>query len=239
MKPILFTLLLLSGKAFAQSAAVTKNPTTNAVTSNLVMGPGRVLTFDPESMLLLNGTMRTSGSYSGYSGQVQVNNSGLVAFGVDGQLSVTANQNHAVIARTPTPLDGIALLGWSSSGAAAVKAVQDTFFTSPALTVWRDLSLGSGDLTSSPGVLIAASSYTPGQVTTEKAVEVQANGASNFNITWDGFATSRDKPLMRFHGRLSAAPSGTYGTDYSAGDLYFNTTDNKFYCHDGSSWKAM
>jgi hypothetical protein len=239
MKSALILLLGLSGSAFAQNAAVTKNPNTNVVTGNLVMGPGRVLTFDPESLLMLGGTMRTNSSYPGYGGQVQVNNSGLTVFGVDGQLTVTANRNHAVIARTETALDGIALLGWSSSGASAVKAVQDSYFTSPALTVWRDLSLGSGDLASSPGVLIAASSFTPGQATTEKAVEVRTDGTPTFQIDWKGFATSRNKPVMRFHGRLSSAPTGTYGTDYAAGDLFFNTGDSKFYCHDGISWKAM
>jgi hypothetical protein len=234
MKPILSILLFLSGSVFAQIAAVTKNPNNNEVTGNLVMGTNRLLTFNPNSLLMLNGIMRTDGYGDG--GKVQVNNSGLIFGNVDGMLTVQGRDNHAIVARTPNPSDGIAVVGWSSSGAAALKAKQDSYFTSPALTVWRDLSLGTSYFETTPGVLVAAAG---GTATTEKAVEVQANGASNFNITWDGFATSRDKPLMRFHGRLSAAPSGTYGTDYSAGDLYFNTTDNKFYCHDGSSWKAM
>jgi hypothetical protein len=151
-------------------------------------------------------------------------------------LAVQARDNHAIVARTPNPSDGIALVGWSSSGAAGVKAVQDTYFNSPALTVWRDLSQGSSGLENSAGLLVATSN---GSSTTEKAVEVQASGTSNFHITWNGFATSRDKPLMRFHGRRSSVPTGTYGTDFSAGDVFFNTADNKFYCHDGVSWKAM
>jgi hypothetical protein len=234
MKPILSILLLLSGSVLAQTTAVTKNPNTNQITGNLVMGANRVLQFDANSLLTLNGLMRTGGSGNG--GKIQVNNSGLLFSGIDGMLTVQGRDNHAIVARTPNPSDGIALVGWSSSGAAAVKAKQDSYFTSPALTVWRNLSLGNSDFSNTPAVLVAASD---GTATTEKAVEVQANGTSNFKITWDGFATSRDKPLMRFHGRRSSAPTGTYGTDYSAGDLYFNTTDNKFYCHDGSSWKAM
>lgn len=234
MKPFLSILLLLSGSAFAQIAAVTKNPNTSVVTGSLVMGPGRVLQFNPDSMLVLTGLMRTEGYADG--GKIQVNNSGLIFGSVDGMLTVQGRDNHAIVARTPNPTDGIAVVGWSSSGAAALKAKQDTFFNSPALTVWRDLSLGTSYFETTPGVLVAAAG---GSATTEKAVEVQANGTSNFKITWDGFATSRDKPLMRFHGRLSSAPTGTYGTDYAAGDLYFNTGDSKFYCHDGISWKAM
>lgn len=234
MKPILSILLFLSGSAFGQIAAVTKNPNNNEVSGNLVMGNNGLLTFNANSLLLLNGLMRTGGYGDG--GKVQINNSGLIFGSVDGMLTVQGRDNHAIVARTPNPTDGIAVVGWSSSGAAAVKAVQDTNFTSPALTVWRDRSLGTSHFETTPGLLVAANG---GSATTEKAVEIQANGTSNFKITWNGFATSRDKPLMRFHGRLSSAPTGTYGTDYSAGDLYFNTGDSKFYCHDGTSWKAM
>lgn len=235
MKPFLSILLLLSGSAFGQIAAVTKNPNNNEVTGNLVMGNNGLLTFNANSLLLLNGLMRTGGG-SGNDGKVQVNNSGITYGSVDGMLTVQGRNNHAIVARTPSPSDGIAVVAWSSSGAPAVKAVQDTHFTSPALTVWRDLSYGTTNIENTPGILVAANG---GSATTEKAVEVQANGTSNFKITWNGFATSRDKPLMRFHGRLSSAPTGTFGTDYAAGDLFFNTTDSKFYCHDGISWKAM
>ncbi|MEY4245254.1 MAG: hypothetical protein RLZZ245_2839 [Verrucomicrobiota bacterium] len=234
MKRPLLILLALGGGVFAQTAAVTKNPSTNQITGNLVMGANRVLQFDANSFLMLNGVMRTSGYGAG--GKVQIDNSGIIFGGVDGMLAVQARDNHAIVARTPNPSDGIALVGWSSSGAAGVKAVQDTYFNSPALTVWRDLSQGSSGLENSAGLLVATSN---GSSTTEKAVEVQASGTSNFHITWNGFATSRDKPLMRFHGRRSSAPTGTYGTDFSAGDVFFNTADNKFYCHDGVSWKAM
>ena len=234
MKPFLSILLLLSGSAFAQIAAVTKNPNNNEITGNLVMGTGRVLQFNPDSWLVLNGMMRTGGYGDG--GKVQVNNSGLIFGSVDGMLTVQGRDNHAIVARTPNPTDGIALVGWSSSGAAAVKAVQDTYFNSPSLTVWRNLSLGSSYFETTPALLVAADG---GSATTEKAVEVMSNGTSNFKITWDGFATSRDKPLMRFHGRLSTAPTGTIGIDYAAGDLFFNTTDSKFYCYDGISWKPM
>jgi hypothetical protein len=238
MKSAIIILLGLSVSAFAQTAAVTKNPNNNQITGNLVMGANRVLTFDPNSLLMLNGTMRTTAG-SGTDGQVQVNNSGIMFGPVSGMLTVTAQNNHAIIARTPNPTDGIALVGWSSSGAAGVKAVQDTYFSSPTLTAWRDLSLGATSLETTPGLLVATSGGTVGQATTQSAVEVKVLGTTNAKITWDGFITSRDKPVMRFHGRLTSAPTGTLGTDYAAGDLYFNTTNSKFYCHDGISWKPF
>lgn len=235
MKLLLFTIALLSGSVFAQTTAVTKNSNNNQITGNLVFGNSKTLEFRPDSFLNVLGTLRTGGSGES-TGKVQINNFGYTFNNVDAMLTVQGRNNHAILARSSLTTDGIALAAWSSSGAAAVKAKQDTYFTSPALTVWRNLSLGSSSFDATPAVLVAASE---GSATTQKAVEVQASGTSNFNITWAGFATSRDKPLMRFHGRLSTAPSGTYGTDFSAGDLYFNTTDNKFYCHDGSSWKPM
>ncbi len=238
MKLSISILLALSVGVFAQTAAVTKNPNNNQITGNLVMGANRTLQFDPNSFLILNGTLRTGGSGDG-PGKVQVNSNGAVFGGVEAMLTVQGRNNHAVIARTPAPTDGIALVGWSSSGAAGVKAVQDTYFTSPTLTAWRDLSVGATGLEATPGLLVATSGGTVGQATTQSAVEVKVLGTTNAKITWNGFITSRDKPVMRFHGRLSAAPTGTYGTDFSAGDLFYNTTDSKFYCHDGVSWKPF
>ena len=234
MKLSLTLLLGLASLGFSQTSAVTKNPNTNQITGNLVMGANRVLQFDPDSFLLLNGRMRTAGSGDG--GKVQINNSGIVFGSVDGMLTVQGRDNHAILARTPNPSDGIAVVGWSSSGAAAVKATQDTHFNSPSLTVWRDLSLGSSYFSSSAGLLVAASG---GTATTQKAFEIMSNGTSTFQITWNGFASSKNKPLCRFHGRLGSAPAGTFGTDFVAGDLYFNTANNTFYCHDGVSWKPM
>ena len=243
MKRTFLILFALGGGVLAQTTAVTKNPNTHQVTGNLVMGGNRILQFDPSSLLSLGGVMRTfvdvdaNGAPRDMAGgKIQINNSGIIFGSVDGMLTVQGRNNHAIVARTPNPSDGIALVGWSSSGAAGVKAVQDTYFNSPALTVWRDLSQGSSGLGNSAGLLVATSNGTS---TTEKAVEVLSMGTSNFHITWNGFATSRDKPLMRFHGRRSSAPTGTYGTDFSAGDIFFNTSDSKFYCHDGVSWKAM
>jgi hypothetical protein len=176
MKRPLLILFALGGGVFAQTTAVTKNPNTNQITGNLVMGANRVLQFDPSSFLSLGGVMRTfvyvdaNGAPRDLDGEkVQINNSGIIFGSVDGMLVATSNGSSA----------------------------------------------------------------------TEKAFEIQSNGNANFQITWSGFAKSRDKPLCRFHGRLPSAPTGTFGTDFTTGDLYFNTADSKFYCHDGISWKAM
>lgn len=234
MKRFFAIFFFIAANALAQTTAVTRNPNTNEVTSDLVMGANRLLEFHPSSLLSLHGMMRTGGF--GDNGKIQINNDGILFSNVDGMLTVRGRDNHALIARTESPSDGIALVGWSSSGAAAVKARQDTAFTSPTLAVWRNLSLGTVDFSSTPALLVAASEGSP---TTEKAFEIQVNGASKFRISWDGYATSADKPLMRFLGRWASQPPGAYGIHFSAGDLYFNTSDNRFYCHDGSAWKPM
>lgn len=238
MKLSTLILIALNCGVFAQTTAVTKNSNTNQITGNLVIGENRQISFEPNSALMLNGMMRTTAG-SDANGQVQINNSGITFGNVSGMLTVTAQNNHAVVARTNTPTDGIAVVGWSSSGAAGVKAVQDTYFSSPTLTAWRDLSNGDSYLNTTPGLLVATSGGTASQTTTQSAVEVKVLGKTNTKITWDGFITSRNKPVMRFHGRLASAPTGTYGTDFSAGDLYFNTSNNKFYCHDGTAWQPF
>ena len=188
MKTIISILLLIGGNVSAQVTAVTKNPNTNEITGNLVMGQNRVLTFNPYSQLLLLGTMRTYGAWG--EGKVYVNTPSSITFGsVDGMLTVTASGNHAIVARTPLQGDGIALVGWSSSGAPGAKIVQDTYFNSPTLTVWRDLSLGGG-LTASPGLLLAATNgdaYSSGGY----ALEVKTDSGSQLQVNWSGELTAR------------------------------------------------
>jgi len=92
MKPFLSILLFLSGSAFGPIAAVTKNPNNNEITGNLVMGNNRLLKFNPNSLLLLDGIMRTGGYGDG--GKVQVNNSGLIFGNVDGMLTVQGRRPH-------------------------------------------------------------------------------------------------------------------------------------------------
>jgi len=232
MKLGLSILLFLSGSVLAQTTAVTKNPNTNQITGNLVMGANRVLTFDPNSLLTLNGLMQTA--TGGAGGKIQVNNSGLIFGSVDGMITITARNNHAVVARTPNPTDGIALVGWSSSGAAGVKAVQDTYFTSPTLTVWRDLSLGVASLDTTPGLLVGTSG-APGQATTQAAVEVTNHGGSKFKIDWNGTASSRGEPLTRWRGVQTAAPT----TDLQNGDMYFLSTTSKIYIYASGAWRLL
>lgn len=185
MKLRIFILFALSGGVFAQTTAVTKNPNTNQITGNLVMGANRVFTFDPNSLLSLNGLMRTSGSGDG--GKAQINNSGISFGSVDGMLTVLGRDNHGILSRTPNPSDGIALVGWSSSGAGGLKAVQDTHFTSPTITAWRDLSAGDVGFESSPGLLVSASGPEAYSTPLASAFEVRLNShIPILKISWNG-----------------------------------------------------
>lgn len=236
MKLPIILFLCLCGAVFGQSTSVLKNPNTNFLTGDLKLGAGRTLDFASGSLLMLSGGELQS---SGATSKLKINTSGssIVFSSVDAMLSVQAAGNHALVARTPNSTDGIAIVGWSSSGAAAVKAKQDTFFTSPTVTVWRDLSSGgSAQLTTSPGLMLAVNG---GSAATESAAEVSNNGVITFKIQWDGYVTSRDKPVMRFLGRFASAPTGTYGVDFSAGDVYYNTSSSAVFLHDGLSWKAF
>jgi len=217
MKTILqlFACLALSGSAIAQTAAVTKNATTGAVNGGLVISANNTLT--------INGTLRTG------TPTVLLDSTAGINFGTVGSaLLVTGKNRHAIIARTPNATDGIALVGWSSSGASAVKATQDTHFTSPALTVWRDTNLG-GALTNSPGVLVAA---TGAAASTQSAVEVSNQGVNKFKITWEGDVTSRGAPLMRWRGTGTALPT----TDLKDGDMFFITTTSKIHIRASGLW---
>ena len=217
MKTILQLLasMALSGVAFAQTAAVTKNATTNEVNGGLVITGTNTLT--------VNGTLRTG------TPTVLLDSTAGINFGTVGSaLLVTGKNRHAIIARTPNATDGIALVGWSSSGASAVKATQDTHFTSPALTVWRDGSLG-GVLTDSPGVLVAA---TGAAASAQGAVEVSNQGVNKFKITWEGDVTSRGAPLMRWRGSGAALPT----TDLKDGDMFFLNSTSKIYVRANNSW---
>lgn len=206
----------LTCAAFAQTAAVTKNPATNAVNGGLVITEPNALQVD--------GTLRTGAR------TVLLHSTAGINFGsVGSALLVTGQNRHAVIARTPNATDGIALVGWSSSGASAVKAAQDTHFTSPALTVWRNPTLG-GDLSESPGVLVAAIG-TP--VPAASAAEVRnASGATTLKITWEGDVTTRGVPLMRWRGEGANPPT----TDLKNGDMFYNFSTSQLLVRTSFGW---
>jgi hypothetical protein len=234
MKLGLSIFLFLSGSVLAQTTAVTKNPNTNQITGNLTMGANRLLQFDANSLLTLNGLMRTGGSGDG--GKIQVNNSGITFGSVDGMLTIQGRNNHAIVARTPSPTDGIALVGWSSSGASGVKAVQDTHFTSPTITAWRDLSKGGWEeALDSPGLLVAASGLTSAYTTGSTAIEVTNHGTTTFQIQWDGKAFSNGAQLTRWRGVQTAAPT----TDLQNGDMYFLSTTSKIYIYANGAWRLL
>lgn len=215
---ILLLLLFLDLPSGAQIAAVTRNSTTGMLNGNLTLSTNTTLTLSGNSSLVTgNGTIRLNSS------------AGMLFGNVGGQLRVTGDRNHAIIARTPNATDGIALVGWSSSGASAVKATQDTNFTSPALTVWRDTSLG-GLLLDSPGVLVATTGAVP--ASTQSAVEVSNQGVNKFKVTWDGAAMSRGQLLMRWRGAGTALPT----TDLVDGDMFFLITTSKIHIRASGLW---
>ena len=214
--------MALSGAVFAQTAAVTKNPTTNAVNGGLLITGTNTLTVD--------GTLRTG------TPTVLLDSTAGINFGTVGStLLATGKNRHAIIARTPLATDGIALVGWSSSGASAVKALQDTHFTSPALTVYRDTNLG-GTLSTSPGVLIASAGSGAGP-NSFSAAEVQVSGTTRFKITWEGQALSNNRPLTRWRGSGSSFPS----TDIMEGDLWLQTggVSPKMWIRTGGDWVPL
>lgn len=219
-----FTLLLLLAPcvSFAQVAAVTKNATTGEINGNLTLSTNRTLSLSGNSSLVTG------------NGPIRFNSSGNMTFGnVGGMLHVTGENNHAIIARSPLDTDGIALVGWSSGGAAAVKATQDTLFGSPALTVWRDGRTSVGGLSSSPAVLIATSGNGTPLPASESALEVTNEGIVVFKTTWNGATTSGGKPLMRWVGVVTALPAIADSID---GDTCVFNGALRIYNSSNSTW---
>ena len=257
---VVFIMAVVNASAL-DIVSVTKDRNSNRLIGNLVMGSGGVLTLERGSTLNAYGTIANSGTFNNtgainnsylidntgtirnfgtFSGspssRIEIGAGSLSFGGISSQASITTAQTHGFILRSPNWNDGIPLVAWSSSGAPAAKLVQDTRFTSPTLTVWRDLS-NSGDISLTPSLLLAA---TGGSATTQSAFEITPGGGlTNFKITWNGMATSRDKPLCRYLGSFTSNPSGNFGTDLSVGDIYFNTANNKVYILDGTGWKSM
>lgn len=130
MKPafLIFSLFFsLSGVAFAQNAAVTKNPNTNRLTGDLVMPAGRTL--------FVEGTFKT-GQFPAHLGRNEPD-----AWGNQiGFTSILASDSsyHGLIARTQGNA-GIAVIGLSETGACAGKFVQFNSFASPTVYIGRDV----------------------------------------------------------------------------------------------------
>ena len=105
--------------------------------------------------------------------------------GVMAQMSVEASSaRHALLARSPAgAANGIAVVGWSSSGAAAAKFYQDTDYTSATLYAIR---AATSSLT--PVVVISATWGTG----SHPAIQVWAPGSSTpvFTVRHDGAVSS-------------------------------------------------
>ncbi len=145
MKLILTLLLGLTTSGFAQTAAVTKNPNTNHLTSDLVMPAGRTL--------LVEGTLQTGQSPVLFGTSIADN-----WFQPRALVSVLATSpaNHGLMTRT-TGAAGIAFLGISETGASAGKFIQKQQFSSATLYVARDpVSFPYGNPPTTPVLVVSS-----------------------------------------------------------------------------------
>lgn len=224
MKHLIHPLLLLTlvCPLAGQTAAVTKNPNNNRVKGGLV------ITMD--NVLAVEGTFKTSGNNT-----VLLHSAAGINFGtVSSSALVTGTNRHALIARSPGPSDGVALVGWSSSGAAALKAKQDTYFTSPAVNVLRDGQFSSSNATNeisaNAALLVQAKNFSP-MASTQKAIEVRNEDNPRFSVDWDGTARSDTNPLMRWRGSVGVLP-----INKQDGDMCFLESTGKIYVYADGTW---
>jgi hypothetical protein len=215
MKTIIITILLLAGVANAQTKAVTKLVNDSSITESLVVAFNKSLTIGkPESnslgrlLITDHGQIELRGNVNGYNNSVisllhQENLSGVVTFnGMAARLSAEADSSHAIMGRARMPWDGIGVIGWSSSGAAAVKAKQDTYFSSPALSVVRNLA-SPQEMPYTPAlkIFLTDSSYQNyDDLRALPALSVEnPSGGPAFSVSWDGTITGSPRFASTTH----------------------------------------
>jgi hypothetical protein len=181
MKPILSILIFLSGVAFAQNAAVTKNPNNNYLTGDLVMPGGRLLRVD--------GTLQTA--------QTPILLGRSYADDWNGQSAFTSILSsdyayHGLLSRTQGNA-GIAIIGLSETGACAGKFVQLYNFSSPTVYLGRDAtSFPWGNPPTSPTLIVS----TPADWTVTPIAEFKKNQSEVvLSIGSDGSVTA---PLQHY-----------------------------------------
>lgn len=226
---ILLTLLFCTTFAFSQNKAVTQNALTFEAnspitfTNNKILGIGNAV--NPGELVINNGAQISlaNGGIYGDQGKIALNSfTSLppIFNGTDAMISANASNNHAILGRASNPTDGIGVIGWSSSGASAVKALQDTYFDSPALTVWRSTKTGTNNWTSSssPALLIAKDSVNA--VPLDSSAFTISNGSSStFDITWNGEIKS---PLSFLSGVSFFEDTTFSGTTYFFSETNFS-----------------
>jgi hypothetical protein len=165
------------------------------------------------------------------------NNLNFIFGGVGGTIEVEANDNHAVVATARQITDGSAFYGYSSSGAHVAKFVQQTNFTSPAVTIWRDSTNASKP---SEAFLVADSK---GPTNTNMAINVRAGGTSVMSVDFRGLINSGGYPVMRFRGSYQLISFNSFSpSNPRAGDVVFisDYTDFSnalpFKIYTGTSW---
>jgi hypothetical protein len=230
---ILLTLLLCTTFAFSQNKAVTQNVTTNRVNNSLTFTDNNRLMIgsgnDPGELVVDNNGQISlvNGGIYGDQGKIALNTfTGLSApifNGVDAMISANASNNHAILGRSPYPTDGIGVIGWSSSGAAAVKAKQDTYFTSPALSVVRNLA-NAQEAPIAPALKIFITDWSEPSPAWSELAQLPALSIENPNSLTPAFQVS-------WGGAITGNPTFTVPTIFT-NTVTFNGSSNAIF--DGS-----
>jgi hypothetical protein len=220
MKKVILFLLSLFVFAVCGNAQTVKSLAYNT-TNNVTIGPTNTNALVFTNRLNFTNNVRVNDS------QTSTN---FIYGGVGGVLEVQAINNHAIVARAPNASDATAFYGFSASGASVAKFVQDTNFTSPAITIWRPSTIGNK---ASPMLLIV-DTKTP--TNTNTAIQIRADTTEVFTLDFQGKAVSGGSPVMRYRGVYTTT---TKPPSPLEGDLIFisNTTNSQpFQVFNGTNW---
>lgn len=118
------------------------------------------------------------------------------------------------------------------------------------VTVDSSGNLGVGTTNPSAGGKVAVVSgagatslYLTDATNSTLAVKHQSGSLLTYETT--GSAAQRwitngaERLRIKATGQVRFTPLASAPTDAAAGDVYYNSTDNKLYCHNGTSWNAL
>jgi len=238
---ITICLIIFSVPAFSQNKAVTQNTTTGLINGPIAIGSANMYVNEFGSIFLRPYSSILGDQYT----NIVINNGNFADIlfnGVVPRIGGISNNlgYHGILGRTVTPIDGIGVIGWSSSGAAAVKAKQDTYFNSPALSVVRNFTGRQTDA-SSPALKIFTSDFWNNpdwNLPNQPAFEISNPEwlGTIFKITWDGTITSSTG--IKFNSTTTFNNSQNfyndsffYGTPYFYSSLRNNINQPIYFTH--------
>ena len=147
-------------------------------------------------------------------------------------VSIEADGGHGLMVQSSDTGDGIPIIGFSRSGASAIKAIQDTTYTSATQVVYRKVATG----TTNAALLVATDAGT-----SEKAIQI-SNGSNTdvFAVDWEGNITVNGNPFIGGGGSIDfestppATPTstGTQGTQIQNGNYLY-------ICVDTNTWRRI